>query len=108
MKIVRSILSVIVGMIAAFIGVMIVQMISWTIYGPAQSMDMNDTKAMQAYMDTMPPMAFALLLCSYGFGAFLGGLVAALITASRRILHAGIVGALFLIPIIVNFNRFKH
>ena len=108
MKVVRSVLAIIVGLMV-FIGIaMLIQAISHRIYPPPEGIDMHDPVAVKTLMETLPLGAFLMVLLSWGMGTFVAGAVAALIAGRARCLHAGIIGGLVLAATIMIFWMIPH
>lgn len=101
-KMVRSIAAVLAGGTSGFLFNMALVILSSVIYPMPQGVSMSDSEAMRAYVSSLPPPAFAIVLVAHAGGALVGGLVAALIGKQRRLLLGGIVGGLFLIGGIMN------
>jgi hypothetical protein len=93
----RIILGVIIGWIAGSAFNMAVVILSQVIYPLPPGVKMDDTAAMDAYIQTLPAPAFVLVLIAHAGGAFAGGLVAALIARRSQVVLGGIIGGLFLL-----------
>jgi hypothetical protein len=117
MKIVRSIVAVVVGFVAAFIVIEAMEITNFVANRPDngksafdQMKEMEENpKAMQAFVETLPTGALVVVLLGWQAGAFLGGGVSALIAGRGRLLHAGVIGGLILAGTIFNaLNMKKH
>ena len=67
-----------------------------------EGMDMSDSEQMNAYVATLPTLAFFVVLAAHLGQAFVGGWVAARIGSSRPLLLAMIIGVLSLVGGILN------
>lgn len=97
MKIVRSILAIVLGTIVAMTTIMGIQGISSRMYPLPDDISPNDMKQLNELLPTLPIGAMLMVLLSWEAGAFAGGGMAALIAASARCVHAGIIGGLVLV-----------
>jgi hypothetical protein len=96
MKILRSILAVVAGLIVSMIVTSAIQRISVWMYPLPEGTDLNDMEALSKLLPTMPFGAHLLILFSWELGAFVGGAVAALIAGRAHCAHAGFIGGLVL------------
>jgi hypothetical protein len=115
MKIVRSILAIVVGALLAFVVVGAGDALSMVLFMPAEWTSEKVRKAMEEdpqkladLFKTMPVEALMIMVAGWGLAAFLGGLVAAFISGWARCWHAGIIGGVLLIAIVVNFYRMTN
>lgn len=112
MKIVRSILAIIIGIVVAMVGISLMHGLSGLIYAPPpgleeefaksrQGVEMDRAKVLEL-IQSMPLGALVMVLLSWETGSFLGGAVAALIASAGRLIHAGVIGAVVLAGTIAN------
>ncbi len=99
---IRCIVAVICGIIAGGVFNMAVIMLSWAIYRPPEGADMSNPETMKAYIDSLPPPAFLLVLVAHAGGALVGGFVAALIVGRSALILGAIVGGVFLLGGVIN------
>ena len=102
LSMIRCIVGVISGILAGGVFNMAVIMLSWVIHRPPEGADMTDPETMKAYIDSLPPLGFLLVLVAHGGGALVGGLVAALIAGRSALLLGAIVGGFFLVGGVIN------
>ena len=102
MKLLRSILAVVAGLIVSMIVTFAIQQISHRMYPLPEGTDMNDMEALSKLLSTMPIGAHLIVLLSWELGAFLGSGVAALIAGRAHCTHAGIIGTFVLVGTIAN------
>ena len=75
---------------------------SFVLFPMPEGTDMSDTTQFNAYIATLPDVAFLLVLVAHLGQAFVGGWVAARLGASRPMALALTVGALTLVAGILN------
>ena len=76
----RAILSIVAGVVAAFVIVMLGDMLSHMLAASsagAPPTDMSGRAAMAAYVEGLPPTVFAVMLAGWTLAAFAAGFVAA-------------------------------
>lgn len=95
-QIIRSVIGVALGLVTTFVVFMVLHFVGHAIW-PMEGVDMNDMKAVYAATGNMPAGALIFLLATYALGVFLGAFVAALIAGRTHLIHAFIVGGVFLL-----------
>lgn len=98
----RDIGAVLAGMVVGGVANMAVILVSWAIWPMPEGMDMNDPEALQAYIATLPVAALLMAVLAHLLQAFLGGWVAARISADRPRVVAMIIGVLSMLGGILN------
>jgi hypothetical protein len=104
-KIVRSILAVIAGFVAASVVMMVVESINGHVLYPElgkAAAGMTDREALRALMASAPVGAFLVVLLGWALGSLLGGYIAARIGAHAAVRHALILGGLLTLAGIAN------
>jgi hypothetical protein len=96
----RAVLGTIVGVVAAFVCMMIAEGINHALYPIPSGVDPRDTAAIKRLVATLPPGAFVMVLAGWLIGTLLGTYLAAKIGRSR--VPAYIVGVILLCLGIVN------
>lgn len=69
-------LGLLLGILAAFVVIMLVQSASGMMYPVPAGVNLEDPGALRAFTETLPVGAFLMVLLSYALGAFVGGLIA--------------------------------
>lgn len=92
----RKILAVVVGMLAASIAIGLVQKLDHTIYPLPAGSDPNNTEAIKKYVETAPFMAVFFVIISYAAGALTAGFISTIIAKDGKKIYAIILGCLFL------------
>ena len=90
---IRSILSVIVGILAGVVTILVLEMAGHFFYPPPAGLDPQNVEAFKEFVAAAPMGMLASVLIAWAGGAFVGGLVAALLSERRRGLHGLAVGA---------------
>lgn len=101
----RKILALIVGLIAAFAVMMIVEMINSLVVMPPGPEIMKDPAKLREFMGSLPLTAYIVVLVGYFLGSFIGGYI---VTKMSRRESPGltlplIIGAILTLGGIVNF-----
>ena len=105
---IRSILTVIVGILSGSATVWVLQLAGHRLYPAPAGVDLNNIEALKQYVATAPTGMLLSVLAAWAGGAFVGGLVAALLSESRRGLHALAVGALQTAFAVAQFTMIPH
>jgi MFS family permease len=104
-KVVRSILAVIVGFVAASAVMLLIESINGHVLYPELGKlaeGMTDKEAIRALMASAPAGAFVVVLVGWALGGLLGGLVAAWIGRRAPVAHALVLGGLLTLAGIAN------
>ncbi len=104
----RSVLAIVLGALAAMLVIMACESLNALIYPPPPGTEPSDREAMNAYVSSLPPTGFILLLVGYAFGTFAGASLAARIGRHAPLTHGLIVGVLFLIATAKNYRQIPH
>ncbi|QHL86149.1 hypothetical protein GU926_01275 [Nibribacter ruber] len=104
----KSILAVLVGLATGFTTIFLVELVAQQVYPLPVLQNPQDPAAMAAYMSNAPMGSLVLILLAYALGAFLGGMVAARLAPSKKMVHALVVGILLLLAGIANFYMLPH
>ena len=104
----RSILSVLAGVIAGMVVIYGVEMLGHYVYPVPEGLDFKDKEAIKAYIEEAPAGALWFVVLAWALGSFAGGLVASVIAKQTNILHALIVGGLLMIAGIINLVSIPH
>ena len=105
---IRSILTVIVGILSGSATVWVLQWVGHIFYPPPAGIDLQNLEAFKQYVATAPTGMLLSVLAAWAGGAFVGGLVAALLSERRRALHALAVGALQTVLAVAQFSMIPH
>ena len=102
MKIVRSILAVVIGLVVSMASITLIHGIGQRLYPLPEGVDPNDMEKLKELIPTMPIGALIMVVLAWESGAFFGGAAGALIAGRGRCWHAGIIGGLVLAATIAN------
>ncbi len=100
MKFIRSIAAVVVGFIVAMCVNIAIEYLDMRIY-PDDIV--TDPALLKEKLPTMPMGPLLIVVIAWESGAFVGGMVAALVAGWARCIHAGIIGAAVLTATVANF-----
>lgn len=99
----RNIGAVILGLfVGSMVNMGIIMLNAMVLFPMPEGMDMNDAVAMQAYIDTLPQVAFIPVILAHLGQAGVGGWVAARIGKTRPMMLAMIVAGLTLLGGVLN------
>jgi len=106
---IRSILAIVVGLLVAFILILLVQTISVLFLFPMPpGLDRHDHEAMREYIHSLPDSAFLPILLAYFLGTFCGVALAVRIARRAPAVHALIVCGPFLFFNLMNLQMHEH
>jgi len=105
---IRSILTVIVGILAGSASVWLLELAGHRLYPPPAGLDLENLEALKQYVASAPTGMFLALLAAWAGGAFVGGGVAALLSERRRAVHALVVGAAQTAFAVIQFTMIPH
>ena len=103
MKAIRSILSILLGVILAM-GIITLNsvVLAPLLFSLPTDLDPNDPPALKAALEQMPTEAFGLIMLGWTVAAFAGGFCAAWLAGRAWVLHASIIGAVVLFGTLMN------
>jgi len=104
----RRIIGAIIGIAVAVATVMLMEWLSHSIHPLPAGIDVNDSTAMNAYLNSVPLAAMLLVLAGYLIGTFDGTLVACLIGREQPMINALLIGVLMLAGTVTSLLMFKH
>jgi len=104
----RSVLAVIAGVVAAGIIIALVEMAGQQIYPLPEGVNPADPESVKAAMANIPTGGLLFVLLAWALGSFGGGWLAARIATQSRVLHGIIVGGIMLLAGIVNMAMIPH
>jgi hypothetical protein len=93
---VKNILSVILGLIASFVTILIFESISHIIHPMPEGMDLNDMEAIKGYISTAPSIVFVLVILGYAIGSLVAGLISSAIAVTNKMTKAITVGGILM------------
>ena len=95
--IIRNLIALVVGLIAAIAVTYILQIIVGMLFPPPAGLDFNNPEAIKQYVSNLPSIAILLVLIGYMIAYFIGGFIVARISGGNSALPfiLGAVGTLF-------------
>ena len=104
----RSILAVLVGLVAASLAVLLVETASHWMLPPPPGMDVTSRESMATAMQNLPLASLLAVLIAWAVGSFIGGWVAASIARTHQTRCAIIVAVLIILSGIANMLMIPH
>ena len=105
---VRSILGVIAGLVAAIVVISIVEMINIMIFPLPPGVDVNDPASLGKFIAEAPAYKLVGVVVGYALGAFVGAWLAVRIALRLPAPHALVIGAVLLAATIANLMMIPH
>ena len=96
------------GVISAWVVIMLFEFAGASVYPPSPGSDLRDPDQLRTYIDSAPAAAMAFVLAGWAAGAFLGGWVAAKLSHRHRLGVALAVGAVVLAGVAANAMMVPH
>lgn len=104
----KRILPVIAGLFVGWVAIFVLESINHIFYPPPTDIDFTDKEALTAFMQTLPTLAFVLLLLSWTIGTFIGGMVGAAVNKSAWKNTSIIIGVIMALGSIINMTLIPH
>jgi hypothetical protein len=104
----RSILAILLGAVLAGVVIFAVESAGHLVYPPPEGLDFSDREAVRVFIAEAPAGALLLVLVAWAVGTFAGAWLAAWIAKRAQVLHALIIGVLFLAGAVVNMLMIPH
>jgi len=104
----RYVLAVIGGIIAAVVIIFIVEAASYMFFPPPKGIDMENPEDVKRLIASAPVGSMIMVVVGWAIGAFVGGLVASVISVRHKSAMALTVGLLLMISGIINLYMFPH
>ena len=97
----RTILGAALGLVTAFLTIMLIEYFGHMLYPPPPGLNPMDTAQMASILQSQPLPALLIVVAAWTLGAFEGGLVAALIAREQRPTLAALVPAVLVVAGVV-------
>ena len=104
----RNILAAILGLVSAWVVFFLIQTASHYINPPPVGLNMESGFSVEAYMQSITPLMFAVVLAGYAIGSFVGGLVIGYLANSKGNLIPIIIGAILSLGWVLNLIALPH
>ena len=105
---IRNTAAVIAGIVAAFLTIMLVDMLGHVFYPPPLGLDFSDAEAIRPYLANLPLGSFLFIMASSIAGGFFGILVACAIGTVKPAAFAVVIGGIVLAASTANFILIPH
>ena len=104
----RSVLSIVIGVFAGGATIMLMEMLGHAIYPPPEGVNFEDPVAVAAMVAAAPVGALLMVILAFAVGAFAGGLVAGFIKPKLQTYQPLVVGAIFTVFGLMNLLMIPH
>jgi hypothetical protein len=104
----RKFLAVLAGLFTAVALVALIESLSNRIYPPPEGMDPRNAAQLEAFVQSLPVGALAMILAAWTLGTLAGALVACWIAREKPLVFASIIGALMLAATVLNLLSIPH
>ncbi|NIA27321.1 MAG: hypothetical protein GWP02_04625 [Desulfobulbaceae bacterium] len=104
----RNVGAIVIGVITAFVTVMLVDKIGHIVYPLPAGLDFTDPDAIRPYLATLPVGAFLFILASSVVAVFVGTLVACFIGTAKPRVFGTVVGGFVFAASVANFIAIPH
>lgn len=104
----KRILPVIVGLFVGWVAIFVLEAVNHIFYPPPAEIGFTDKEALAAFMQTLPTLAFVLLLIGWMIGVFLGGMAGAMVNKSAWKNTSIIIGVIVALGSIINMTFIPH
>jgi hypothetical protein len=105
---IRSILSIVAGVIVAGLFIVGIETIGQRMYPPPPGLDLKNPEVLREMVRAMPLAAIGSVLLAWVIGALAGAWVAARIAMQWQIGHAGVISAIVLAGAVANMLMIPH
>lgn len=103
---VRIILGIVIGLVAAFGTIWAVDLAGHAVHPIPAGLNMADPASVGSYIGSMPPLALAIVVLAWFLGSLIGGLIAA--TIAQRDWAVWFVAGLVLLGSVANIAMISH
>ncbi len=104
----RNGLAIVIGIITAFVTVMLIDKVGHMVYPIPAGLDLTDPDAIRPYLATLPVGAILFVLASSVVAAFDGTLIACLIGNMKARVSGSVVGGFVFAASVANFIAIPH
>ncbi len=101
-SIIRSVLAVIAGLVAAMVFVVGTEMVWAVVYPPAPGVDPHDIEACKAHIAKLSADAFVIAVAGWGLAVLAGSWVATRLGTGRHAAHGIVVSSILLVAAVAN------
>lgn len=104
----RSVLAVFLGLVAAVVVIMTIEMVCSMLYPMPPGLDLKNPDAVRIYFQGLPLTALLIVVVGWALGSVAGGWMAAKRAPVAPMAHALVVGAALLVSSYVNLKSLPH
>ena len=106
--IVRSVMAVLVGCVAAFFHIGAIESLNYLLYPPPEGLDPSKPETLAAYMKVIPTGALVIVLVAWMVGTFAGSWITSRLAPAPKRNHGLVIGVLLMLAAIGNMRAFPH
>jgi MFS family permease len=96
------------ALVTAMVIFMLVQGLNSVIFPPPEGTNLRDPEAMRTFVQSLPPLAFLVVLLSYALGSFAAGWIGARYAPRGAMSHALVIGAVLTAVGVMNLLAIPH
>ena len=104
----KRILPVLAGLVTGWLVIFLLESVNHIFYPPPADIDHTDKEVLTAFMETLPTMAFIMLLLSWMIGTFIAGIVGARLNQAAWKNSSIIIGVILALGSIINMTMIPH
>jgi hypothetical protein len=92
----RNVISVIIGLVASFAIIIIMEKLGDNIYPMPANFDIKNQDAIKTFITNAPAILHLMILFAYALSSFVGGLIASMVAVDKKITKAITVGGILM------------
>lgn len=105
---IKSIVAALAGLVAAFIVIYLVELLSHALYPTPQDFDYRKPGALEELIEKAPTGSLVFVIVAWALGSFVGGVVASLVAPAKPMGHAMVVACILMFAGLINLIALPH
>jgi hypothetical protein len=93
---IRKLAAAVVGVVVALLTIQLVEMLGHLVYPPPADFEFGEPEQIREFISTLPAGSILFVSAAWALGTFLGTLAGALVSGSRALPYATVVGGIVL------------
>jgi hypothetical protein len=93
---IRKLAAAVVGVVVAILTIQLVEMLGHLVYPPPADFEFGEPEQVREFISTLPIGSILFVAAAWALGTFLGTLAGALVSGSRALPYATVVGGIVL------------
>ena len=93
---IRKLAAAVVGVVVALLTIQLVEMLGHLVYPPPADFEFGEPEQVREFISTLPIGSILFVAAAWALGTFLGTLAGALVSGSRALPYATVVGGIVL------------